>query len=105
MAPALFCPLLVQSQFGYDATTAGLILSPSGFVVMFLMPVSGKLVSKYQARYMVIFGLICLCIGMWATSYISPQTDYDTFVWLRTLQVIGLPFLFIPVSTLAFLHI
>src|SRR5262249_1446829 len=29
-------PLLLQSQFGYDATLAGLVLSPGGFMVIFL---------------------------------------------------------------------
>ena len=98
-------PLLVQSQFGYDATTAGLILSPSGFVVMALMPVSGKLVSYFQARYLVIIGLIFCAIGMWNTSTVTPETSYNTFVWMRLTQVIGLPFLFIPVSTIAFSRI
>ena len=98
-------PLLVQTQFGYDATLAGLILSPGGLAVVFLMPVSGKLVSKIQARYMIAVGLSLTAMGMFYTSTLSPATDYEHFVWMRIFQVIGLPFLFIPISTLAFAKI
>jgi MFS transporter, DHA2 family, multidrug resistance protein len=95
-------PLLVQSQFGYDATTAGLVLSPGGLVLIFLMPVAGKLVNKIQSRYLIASGMLLISVGMFVTSRLSPQIDYNSFVMIRILQVIGLPFLFIPSSTMAF---
>ena len=95
-------PLLVQSQFGYDATQAGLVLSPGGLVLVFLMPVVGKLVNKFQASYLITLGMLTLSTGMWFTSYVTPQSDYNTFVLMRIVQVLGLPFLFIPSSTMAF---
>ncbi len=98
-------PLLVQSQFGYDATLSGLVISPGGLFVVFLMPLSGKLVGKIQAKYMVMFGLFLSSLGMWHTMHITPQADYATFAWMRITQVLGLPFLFIPISTLAFADI
>ena len=98
-------PLLVQSQFGYDATTAGLVFTPGALALIVLMPISGKLVARVQARYLIAFGLILLTIGMGYTANITPQTDYNTFVFMRFLQVLGLPFLFIPTSTLAFSNI
>lgn len=95
-------PMLVQTNFGYDATLSGLVLSPSGIVVLLMMPLVGKLVSVIQARYLISFGMILSAIGMWATGLVTPQTDYNTFVFVRILQVLGLPFLFVPSSTLAF---
>lgn len=95
-------PLLVQSQFGYDALLSGLVLSPGALLLMFLMPLSGQLVSRIQARFLVAFGLICCAVGMFYTSFISPQTDYETFVLMRMIQVMGIPFLFIPISAMAF---
>ena len=95
-------PLLLQSQFGYNATLAGLVLSPGGVSVIILMPIVGKLVSKIQARYLIAFGMAMTSIGMGATMFFTPQTDYHTFVFFRILQVGGLPFLFIPTSTMAF---
>jgi DHA2 family multidrug resistance protein len=98
-------PLMLQSQFGYDATLAGLVLSPGGIAVIFLMPVSGKLVSKIQARYLAALGFSLCAIGMYATMKVTPESDYRVFVTARILQVLGLPFLFIPLSTLAFMQV
>jgi len=95
-------PLLVQSQFGYDATLAGLVLSPGGLFLIFLMPVAGKLSAKIQARYLIAFGMAIICIGMVATMFLSPETNYNTFVMFRILQVVGLPFLFVPTGVMAF---
>lgn len=95
-------PMLLQSQFGYDATLAGLVLSPGGLAVIFLMPTVGKLVNKVQARYLIAFGMTLTGSGMAMTALFTPQTDYLTFVLMRILQVSGLPFLFVPISTMAF---
>ena len=98
-------PLLVQSQFGYDATLAGLVISPGGLFIIFLMPLSGKLVGKIAAKYLIMFGLALSSFGMWCTMHVTPQIGYSTFAWMRVAQVLGLPFLFIPTSTLAFMKI
>jgi DHA2 family multidrug resistance protein len=95
-------PLLVQSEFGYDATLAGLVLSPGGLAVIVFMPIAGKLVNKVQARYLISFGMAMTAVGMGATMFFTPQTDYNTFVFFRILQVCGLPFLFVPTSVMAF---
>jgi MFS transporter, DHA2 family, multidrug resistance protein len=95
-------PLIVQQYFGYDAMLAGLVLSPGGLVVVFLMPLSGKLVRYVQAKYLIALGMALVSSGMWLSSFITPQSDYWTFTLMRMLQVVGLPFLFIPSSTMAF---
>ncbi|WP_196594187.1 DHA2 family efflux MFS transporter permease subunit [Pectinatus sottacetonis] len=98
-------PMLVQSNFGYDATLSGLVLSPAGLVIMFILPIAGRLVNKIEAKYLIAFGMLLNATGMFYTSYVTPQTDYNTFVVMRTMQMIGMPFLFIPASTLAFSRI
>jgi DHA2 family multidrug resistance protein len=95
-------PMLVQSNFGYNATLSGLVLSPSGIAVLMVMPIAGRLVNAVQAKYMISFGMLMTAIGLWATGLVTPQTDYNTFVCVRILQMVGLPFLFVPASTLAF---
>ncbi len=99
-------PILVQSQFGYDAMMAGMVLSPAAFCVMFLMPISGKLVSKVPARYLVMLGMSACCTGcVIAATSMNLSLSYQDFVWMRSVQMMGVPFLFIPVSTLAFLNV
>ncbi len=104
-ASSAILPLMVQSQFGYDAMTAGLILSPGGIAVFFLMPMVGKMVSKYDPRFLISFGLLLCAVGMYLTSFITPQADYSAIMWMRVVQMLGLPFLFIPVSAMAFRNI
>lgn len=98
-------PLMLQTSFGYDATLAGLVLSMGGVFLLFLMPLAGKLIGIFQARYLCMFGFAASAFGMYYSMRFSPQTDFNTFQWMRVTQVIGLPFLFISVSTLAFLNI
>jgi DHA2 family multidrug resistance protein len=98
-------PILVQSEFGYDATLAGLILSPGGLAVVFLMPIVGKMVNYVPARYLIALGMAICGFGMWLTMHVTPQSSYGVFVFMRIFQVLGLPFLFIPISTLAFMDV
>jgi DHA2 family multidrug resistance protein len=95
-------PMMLQENFGYDAITSGLVLSPSGIAVVLVMLIAGRLVNVFQVKYLVCFGMLTTAFGMYLTGLITPQTDYTTFVWVRIFQMIGLPFLFVSVSTLAF---
>ena len=54
-------PQMLQELFGYDAFRAGLVLSPSAFFTMAMMPIVGFLLGrKVDARYIIPFGLLCL---------------------------------------------
>src|SRR5207245_3001160 len=48
LATTQFLPQLVQQNFGYTATWAGLLLSPGGVVTMLMMFVVGRLAAKVQ---------------------------------------------------------
>jgi DHA2 family multidrug resistance protein len=102
---AMLLPMEVQADFGYDATLAGFVLSPSGVATLLMMPIAGRLVNRIQGKYLISFGMFVTAVGMWVTGIVTPQTDYNTFVWVRILQIVGLPFLFVPASTMAFSQI
>lgn len=102
---AALLPMMVQINFGYNATLSGFVLSPSGITTILLMPLIGKLTGMVQAKYLIAFGMMMNAVGMIVTGWITPQTDYGTFVFVRILQTVGLPFLFVPCSILAFSQI
>ena len=102
---SMLVTLMVMNNYGYTATLAGLVMSPGALVIIFLMPISGKMVTKIQPRYMITAGMLLSGTGMWLTSHVAPDTSYNTLVWMRCMQVVGLPFLFIPISTVAFSQI
>ncbi|QJW48801.1 DHA2 family efflux MFS transporter permease subunit [bacterium BFN5] len=95
-------PMMVQENFGYNATLAGLVLSPSAIFPLFMMPFVGKLVNLIESRYLIALGLFINAIGTWLMSLVTPQTDYTTFAIARCFQTAGLPLLFVPATTLAF---
>src|SRR6185295_19716233 len=57
-ATTQFMPQLVQQNFGYTATWAGLVLSPGGLVTMLMMFVVGRLSAKVQPKYLILVGSI-----------------------------------------------
>src|SRR5262249_2446213 len=52
-------PALLQSLFGYDATTSGLVLSPSGIFAIVMLAIVGRLLGRgVDARYLLGAALI-----------------------------------------------
>ncbi|HEY8194335.1 MAG TPA: DHA2 family efflux MFS transporter permease subunit [Hyphomicrobium sp.] len=95
-------PQLVQNEFGYDATLAGLSLSPGGVMTMLMMPVAGYLTGKIQPKYLIAFGLAIVGMSMWTLTGLSPNLSFGYAVWTRVFTSAGLPFLFIPITTASY---
>ncbi len=98
-------PEFVQTSLGYTATDAGLVLSPGGLALVFFMPVMGKLVSKVDARWLVMFGLAVSGLALLYMTHFDLQVDYTTIALARLVQALGLAFLFIPINTAAYVGI
>src|SRR5260370_2415217 len=84
---------------------SGLVVSRGGIVICVAMPVVGMLLRKYQARWLVIFGVAVSALGLMAMSRFTLQLDFATAVRGRIVQSLGLAFLFVPISTVAFMRI
>jgi DHA2 family multidrug resistance protein len=99
-------PALLQTLYGYDATTSGLVLSPSGFgAVIVLMSVSIFLTRGVDARYPMAIGLCILAIGNYWMSLLNLDVNPWGFVWPRVVVVAGLSMIFAPLNVAAFLQI
>ena len=99
-------PQFLQTLVGYTSELAGLALSAGGLVLLFEMPVVGQLTTKVQARYLIAFGWLALSIAMYySTKRIDLQISFVAATWLRIAQVIGLGFLFVPISLAAYVGI
>jgi DHA2 family multidrug resistance protein len=95
-------PIFLQTLMGYPATTAGLVLSPGGLVTMATMPLVGYLLGKYEARWLIAFGLTVVSTSLFVMSHFNLSIDYTTAMTTRMLQAGGLGFLFIPINTTAY---
>jgi DHA2 family multidrug resistance protein len=99
-------PQFLQTLVGYTSQLAGLALSAGGLVLLFEMPLMGKLTTKVQARYLIAIGWLLLSIAMYySTKRIDLLISFKAAVWLRITQVIGLGFLFVPITLVAYIGI
>jgi MFS transporter, DHA2 family, multidrug resistance protein len=103
LGSTVLLPLFVQTQLGYTATDAGLVISPGGFAIMLLMPLVGALVSRVDSRFLIAFGLVATGLALLRMTRFDADIDYATVAWARTYQSVGLAFLFIPINTVAYL--
>jgi DHA2 family multidrug resistance protein len=99
-------PQFLQTLLGYTSELSGFALSAGGLVLLFEMPLMGHLTTKLQARYLIAFGWLCLAIAMfYSTKRIDLQISFSAATWLRIAQVIGLGFLFVPITLVAYIGI
>ncbi len=99
---SVLIPQLAQQQLGYTATLAGLILSPGAILIVMLIPFVQRLMLVVQTRFLVGFGFFLLAVAMWYTHQLVPNIDFKTLMLMRSAQSIGIAFLFVPISTLAY---
>jgi MFS transporter, DHA2 family, multidrug resistance protein len=98
-------PQYLQVLLGYTAERAGMVLSPAGFVLMVMMMVAGRLVGLVDARALACFGYLCTAVGVYNLSHLDLTSSYGTATLYRTLQMIALPMIFIPISTLNYVGV
>jgi len=98
----MLLPVFLQTLLGYTAMRSGLVLSPGGLAIVIGMPLVGFLLSKIEARWLVIFGLCVSALGLFQMAGFDLQVDYHTAMMARIVQSAGLAFLFVPINTMAF---
>ena len=99
-------PQYLQTLLGYTAERAGMVLSPAGFVMMAMMFIAGRSLSwRIDPRLTVMLGYTATALGIYNLTRLSLDTSFGTVTLWRMLQVIGLPFIFIPISTLNYVGV
>lgn len=104
-ASTVLIPQFLQVLMGYTAKQAGEALSAGGVVLVLMMPIVGQLISRIDPRLMIAFGFTSTGLALYHMTTINMQIDFTTAAMYRVYQTIGLPFLFIPISTLAYIGI
>jgi DHA2 family multidrug resistance protein len=98
----VFLPALSEGPLGYNATRAGLTISPRGIGTMATMLAVGYLIDKIDHRALLVVGM---AITAGAFELISRMPVDSSGTWLAgasAMQGIGVGLLFTPLSTLAF---
>ena len=98
----VFLPSLSQGPLGYDATQAGLAISPAGIGTMAMMLVVGYLIDKIDLRALLVTGMLITAASF---ELLAHMPFHGNAIWLggaSAIQGIGVGLLFTPLSTLAF---
>jgi DHA2 family multidrug resistance protein len=96
-------PLFLQTLLGYTAQVAGFAISPGASVLLIEMPIMGQLTTKVQVRRLIAVGWCVLAISMYySTQRLDLQISFVSAVWLRMVQVVGMGFLFVPITLAAY---
>jgi len=95
-------PQWLQGALGYTATWAGYATAFNGVAAVMMAPVVAKLSTKIDERLLVSFGILWLGVTsllrvFWWTS----DADFWTVALPQLIQGAGMPFFFIPLTTLA----
>ena len=101
----LLLPLFTQTLLGYTAMLSGLVVSPGGLMIMVMMPAVGWMVSRFDARALIMVGILVLSYSLYVMSGFNLNTDFRTVVVARLVQGFGLGFIFVPLNTVAYAYI
>ena len=98
-------PQFLQVLMGYTAENAGKALSMGAVVLIFMMPVVGQLVSRVDPRKLIAFGFTVSALALYHMTSINLGIDFRTAAMYRVYQMFGMAFIFIPISTLAYMGV
>src|SRR3974390_2581219 len=90
-------PQLLPEFFGHPPGLPGFRRSPSGAVIMLMMPVLGILVSRVDTRWLIAFGCTVSAASLFVMACWNLKLDYPPAVLARVVPQLGLAFLFIPI--------
>src|SRR6202020_2374969 len=98
---ALLTPYL-QALMGYPVVTAGIVMGPRGLGTMVCMFTVGRLIGRVDIRLLLMIGLGLTAWAMYAMTGWTPDVSQWTIVSVGFVQGMGLGFLFVPLTTMAF---
>jgi len=97
---------LLQTLFGYDALSTGLVMSPSGIFAVIAMPIVGRLIGlRLDARWLIGAGLLLMTAGNYWMSQFNLDVSPAQVVWPRVVLVAGLAVCFAPANVAAYLYV
>jgi DHA2 family multidrug resistance protein len=94
-------PLWLQSNMGYTATWSGLTMAANGALAVIVAPFAAKMAEKYDLRILVCGGILWLGAFTFIRSFGNTNMTYAQIAIPILIQGCGMPFFFIPLSSLA----
>ena len=77
-------------------------LTPGGLVTLLMMPVTGALSGRVQPRYLIAIGAAMCALAMFDMTRINGDLGFWFFATSRIYLGVGLPLIFIPITTASY---
>jgi len=98
-------PQFLQTLLGYTAERSGEVLSPAAFLLMVMMFIAGRVVGKVDPRMLVVGGYVITAAGLYNLTRLDLNVSFAHITLWRMYQMMGLAFIFIPISTLNYVGV
>ena len=87
-------PLFVQTIQGLTPTQAGLLLMPSGMILVVIFPLVGYLSDRLPIGWLIGAGMVIFAWASYLTAQVTIATSFGLLVWWTVLSRLGLGFVF-----------
>jgi DHA2 family multidrug resistance protein len=94
-------PIMLQTLLGYPPLQAGIAMAPRGIGSFFMMPATGWMTGRFDARKLLSSGLIIGGVTLLWLSWLNLQAGYWDIFWPQLIQGVGMSLLFVPLTTIA----
>ncbi|QTD88102.1 DHA2 family efflux MFS transporter permease subunit [Burkholderia anthina] len=93
-------PLWLQTQIGYTATDAGLVMAPVGLFAILLSPLTGKFLPRTDPRYIATAAFLTFALCFWMRSLYTTGVDEWSLMLPTLVQGIAMAGFFIPLVSI-----
>jgi MFS transporter, DHA2 family, multidrug resistance protein len=94
-------PVMLQTLLGYPPLQAGIAMAPRGIGSFFMMPITGLMTGRFDARKLLAAGLFIGGLTLLWLSVLNLQAGYWDIFWPQLLQGVGMSLLFVPLTTVS----
>ncbi len=94
-------PVMLQTLLGYPPLQAGIAMAPRGIGSFFMMPLTGLMTGRFDARKLLSSGLLIGGMTLIWLSWLNLQAGYWDIFWPQLIQGVGMSLLFVPLTTVA----
>jgi DHA2 family multidrug resistance protein len=98
----LLQPVLFENVLQYPTFDTGVAMMPRGFGSLFAMLLVGRLLGKVGAKPLIYFGIGVGMLGAWMLTHVGFNTTASSLIVPLVLQGVGIGFVFVPLSAIAF---
>ena len=94
-------PRYLAEVRGYSALMIGQTMFVSGITMFLMAPIVGRLLQRYDLRYIIAFGLITFAMGSYQMTWITRDFDFYELLVPQILRGIGMMCAMVPTNNIA----